>query len=157
MASVKRPDKVTFKLVKPPNEAIFVDELFRKDSIYCSKITEALNSDSVIQVSKDDKYLVNQLRNAAKKLKIRLLFAQHLESILVKPIRTSGEEERLVLLLREGRTVNELQGVRPPLQLHLEDALQRMAKHGTAHLHRGKWVLTEAGFDLVPKSERASA
>ena len=157
MANAKRPDKISFKLVKPPNDAFFVDELFRKDSIYCSKLTEALNSDCVVQAAKDDKYLINQLRTAAKKLKIRLVFAQSGEFILVKPIRSSGEEERLVLLLREPRTMIELQQTKPPLELHLENTLQRMEKLGTAHIHRGKWVLTEAGFDLLPKAERAAS
>lgn len=145
---MKRPEKIKFRLVKPPADAIFHEDLFRRDSVYTSKLTEALNSNQSIEVLEEDKYLLSQLKTAAGKLKVRFLYARSGDSILVKPVQPSDQEKRLILLLREPRTLNDLAGAK--LELHLTDTLQRMASHGTAHELKGKWVLTEKGMDLLP-------
>ena len=147
MATAKRPDKIKFELVKPATGLVFTDD-FRKDSIYTSKLLEAVNSDQVIKVLAEDKYLQSQLKTAAKKLHLRLVYAKDSGCVYVKPIKASDQEERLILLLREPRTVDELKAKK--LELHVEDTLQRFAKLGTAHLHKGKWVLTETGLDMIP-------
>lgn len=151
---MKRPEKVSFKLVRPTSTMIF-NESLGKASIYVAKLNEAVNSDHVIQVAEGDTYMLQQLRAAAKKIPLRLVFAKDNGCVFVKPIRQSGEEDRLVALLREPRTVDELRAKR--LELDIEGALQRLARGGFAHIFKGKWVLTESGMDLVPKAKAAVA
>jgi len=153
MAPAKRPDKIKFELVKPASGLVFIDSL-RQDSVYVSKLLEAVNSDQVIKVLADDKYLLTQLKTAGKKMHLRLVYAKDSTCVYVKPIKATDQEERLILLLREPRTVDELKAKK--LELHVEDTLHRLAKQGTAHLYRGKWVLTEAGMDMIPPSVSAS-
>lgn len=145
---MKRPDKIKFRLVKPPPDVIWQEDLFRRDSVYANKLQEALNSNQTIEIADEDKYLLHQLKKAADKLKIRLLYGRSGDSLLVKPVQPSDQEKRLILLLREPRTLNDLASAK--LELHLTDTLQRMASHGTAHELKGKWVLTEKGMDLLP-------
>jgi len=145
---MKRPEKIKFHLVKAPADVIWQEDLFRRDSVYANKLQEALNSNQCIEVADEDKYMLHQLKKAAEKLKVRLVYGRSGDSILVKPIQPSDQEKRLILLLREPRTLNDLAGAK--LELHLTDTLQRMASHGTAQEIRGKWVLTEKGMDLLP-------
>jgi len=145
------------ELGRAPNTAMFTDDLIRRNSIYTQKLQAALETDQCVVILEADKYLATQFKSAANKLKIRLTFARVGDRIYIRPVRPSDQEERLILLLRTPRTLVELQAVRPPLELHIEDALTRMAGHGTAHNLKGKWVLTEKGMDLLPQQRTAAA
>jgi hypothetical protein len=131
---VKGPSKVKLDVVKSPAGLIFVDRIAGKDSIYVRKLQEALASSSVIQISAGDSYMRSQLRIAAKKIKARLVFVE-------------GESQRLMVLLREPRTLSELEAKR--FELRLSATLAEFAKNGIAHELRGKWVLTEKGMDAL--------
>lgn len=143
----KRPDKIKLDVVKAPQGLMFTEFIGRKDSVYVSKLTEALNSASVIAITASDMYFRQQLQNAAKKLKVKLVFAKQGELLYVKPIAVDGELRRLILLLREPRALVELQAKK--LELHLENSLAGLAKDGLAHFRKEKWQLTEKGLDTL--------
>lgn len=143
----KRPDKIKFDVVKPPANMFFAEGLGRKGSIYVGKLVEALNTDSVVQILSSDSYMLQQLRMAGKKLGVRLLYGESGDHLFVKPISQTADQKRLMLLLREPRTVNELMAAK--LELHLINTLKEFASQGLAHIYKDKWVLTEQGLDAV--------
>ena len=149
MANAKRQDKIKLTVVvKPAANLHFSDSVGgRGISIYVKAISEALNTGGAVQIVSGDAYMKQQLKNAAKKLNLRLVYALEGEHLLVKPIAVEGEEQRLLLLLREPRTENELAGKK--LELHLKDTLKKLAANGLAHIHKEKWVLTERGMDAL--------
>lgn len=145
---MKRATKVKLEVVKPASHLRFVDSLGQRGvSIYVKAITEALNTDSAVKIMADDAYMRFQLKAAAKKLSVKLLFALDAEHLYVKPMMVEGENKRLMLLLREPRTENELMSKK--LELHLPNTLKKLAADGLAHVHREKWVLTEKGMDAI--------
>lgn len=153
--SRNRPNKVTFEVVKPHLGLHFVESVGSKGtSIYITKVIEALNTGSAIKINVADSYLKNQIRATAKKLKFRLVYALEGDFLYMKPLKIEGEQERLILLLREPRTLDELKGKN--LELHLANSLGDLAKNGLAHLNKGKWVLTEKGFDQVAPERKGS-
>ena len=141
--AVKKLSKTKMEVVKPPSHLFFKDSLSRRDSIYTNKLTEAVNTDSVILVLAADKYVQTQFKNAAKKLSLRLVFAEDGENVYIKPLAMTTDQKRLMLLLREPRTLAELQGSR--LELHLPNTLADFAAKGIAHIVKDKWVLTPKG------------
>jgi hypothetical protein len=145
--NVKRPDKIKLDLCEAPPGLMFTEFIGRKDSVYVRKITEALSSASVISIAAADTYLRMQFQKAAKKLKMKLVFAQAGDLLYIKPIVIEGELKRLLLLLREPRTLVELQTKK--LELHLENSLSGLAKDGLAHFQKDKWKLTEKGMDAL--------
>jgi hypothetical protein len=136
------------EVVKPALSLHFTDSLGQRGiSIYVAKISEALNAGAAVKISSKDQYLRSQLQQAAKKLNVRLVYALDGDFLYVKPLAIEGEKKRLVLLLRESRSLNELKGKN--LELHLENTLAELAKEGLAHLHKEKWVLTAKGLDTL--------
>lgn len=148
---IKRPDNIKLEVVKAPSGIRFADSVGRADSVYQRKLSEALATDSTIKINAADAYMRVQLRKAAEKLRLRLVYGIEGEFMYVKPIAVDGELKRLMLLLREARTVNELEGAK--LELHLGKSLERLDKDKLAHsLTKGgatRWVLTEKGFDTL--------
>lgn len=144
---MKRPDKVKFDVVKIPAGLTFCEGVGRSDSIYVRKLNEALSSGGVIQITDKDAYLRSQLKMAAKKLKVKLVYATAGGFVYVKPIAIEGELKRLLLLLREPRKLAWLQTQK--LELHLENSLADIARDGLAHMHKEAWVLTEKGLDTL--------
>lgn len=142
-----RPDKIKLEIVAPPAGVHFSEFVGRKDSVYVSKLTEAIAKGQSIKILIVDKYMLMQFRNAAKKLNIRLVFGTQGEDLYIKPVETSVEEKRLLLVLREPRTENELASKN--FELHLKNSLSKLASEGVAHLFKGKWVLTEKGLDQL--------
>jgi hypothetical protein len=149
---VKRANKVKLDVVKPPSHLHFSDDLGKRGvSVYVKKLSEALNASGAVQIAAGDSYMRFQLRGAAKKLKLKLVYALDGDFLYVKPLAIEGEQKRLMLLLREPRTLNELMAVK--LELHLPNTLAEWARQGLAHsITKGaveRWVLTEKGMDAL--------
>jgi hypothetical protein len=147
---VKRPAAGRTKLdvVKPPSNVHFLDSIgTRGGSVYVLRLTEALNSGGAVRIVADDHYMRSQLRQASVKLKLKLVYALDGDVLYIKPVAIGEELKRLILWLREPRSVAELEGKK--LELHLNNSLQSLAKDGLAHLHKDKWVLTEKGMDAL--------
>ena len=145
---MKRPNKTKFEVVRTmPPGLVFLDEICGKGSIYVTKLNEALTSGDAVQITAGDAYMKQQLKMAAKKLKVKLVYAIQDDSLFVKPVAIDGERKRLMLLLREPRSISELEAKK--LELHLNDTLASFNKDGLAHLHRDKWVLIERGLDAI--------
>lgn len=146
---MKRPVKIKLDVVKTiPAGLVFVDSLFgSRGSVYVAKLTEALGCGGVVQITVGDAYVKSQLAQAAKKMKVKLVFAVQGEYVYIKPVAVEGEQRRLLLLLREPRTLAELDGKK--LELNLGNSLAQFVKDGIAHEVKGKWVLTERGMDAL--------
>lgn len=145
---MKRPIKIKLEVVKIPPGLHFSDSIGQRGvSIYVAKLSEALNSGGAIQVKADDGYMKTQLRMAAGKLKVKLVYALDGDSLYIKPLAIEGELKRLMVLLREPRSVPELQAKK--FELHLSNTLADLASQTLAHLHKDKWVLTEKGMDAL--------
>jgi hypothetical protein len=145
---MKRADKVKFKVIIPAANLHFSDSVgTRGISIYTKAISEALNTGGAVQIMSGDAYMKQQLKKAAEKLSLKLVYALEGEYLYVKPLVVEGEQKRLMLLLREPRTENELMAKK--LELHLPNTLKKLAADGLAHLHKEKWVLTERGMDVL--------
>lgn len=145
---MKRPAKPKLDVVKPPAAIKFVETLgWGKGSVYALKLTEALNADACVLIKNDDAYMKHQLRVAAKKMKLRLVYGLSGDDLYIKPIMLDGELKRLMLWLREPRTVLELESKK--LELDLQKALQQLARDGTAQVVKDKWVLTEKGQKVL--------
>ncbi len=145
---MKLATKVKLEVVKPAAHLHFSDNIGRRGiSIYVLKLTEALNKGDCVQIMQDDGYMRTQLKIAAKKLNLKLVYALDDGFLYVKPLAVDGEQKRLLLLLREPRSENELMGKK--LELHLKNTLTQLAADGLAHVHKEKWVLTERGMDAL--------
>jgi hypothetical protein len=144
---MKRPTKVKLEVGTPPASVRFSDSSYTAGSVYVQKLQEALNSDKAVKITTTDSYMRNQLRQAATKLKVKLLFANDGEFQWVKPVAVEGELKRLMLWLREPRTVAELEGKK--FELHLSNSLQQLAKDSLAVFAKEKWALTDKGQKAV--------
>ena len=112
--------------------------------------------DSMLKILASDASSLTQLRTRAKELKIVLLFARSGEHVYVRAYLPSEEQTRLVLWLREPRTLNELRS--KGFEFNLEAELQTLASHGHAEFTRDKWKLTEKGKkELVERQQTATA
>lgn len=147
MNKMKRPAKITFEIVAAPTALQFADKLASSKSIYIEKLNTALGKGQVIAISQADKYLVYQLKAAAKKINCKLVYAVEGERLYIKPILVTADLKRLLYLLREPRTMNELRAAK--LEIALENELSKLAGDGMAHIHKDKWVLTEKGLDTL--------
>lgn len=144
---MKKFSKTKINICKPQNDLIFVNSFRIHSSIYVEKLTDALNSSSVIEILREDKYVLQQFKIAAKKIHLRLFFAIKDENLYIKPVQASDEEKRLILYLREPRTLVALQSYK--LELHLINTLEKFKKDGIVHFKNDKWNLTEKGFTLI--------
>lgn len=145
---MKRATKAKMEVVKPAGHLHFSDSIGQRGiSIYLVKLTEALNTGGAVQIMKDDAYMKHQFKKTAKNLGVKLVYALDGDFLYIKPIALDGDLKRLMLLLREPRTLNELMAEN--LELHLQDTLSKLAADGLAHLHKEKWVLTAKGLDTL--------
>lgn len=99
--------------------------------------------DGMLRLNADDTSSLMQLRKRAKDAKLQLLFARDGEYLYVRAHIPSEEQHRLILLLREPRTVNELKA--RGIEVNLEAELQALATKGWAEFKGGKWRLTPKG------------
>ena len=145
---MKRSTKVKLEVVKPAAHLHFSDTIGQRGiSIYMQKLSEAMNTGGAVQIMKDDAYMRHQLKKTAAKLNVKLVYALDGDFLYIKPIAVDGDLKRLLLLLREPRTVNELMAKK--LELHLQNSLSKLAADGLAHLYKEKWVLTEKGLHTL--------
>ncbi len=156
--SYARPDRPKFNVVTQlPVGLIFADQIARKDSLYIFKLQEAIDKQGAIEVLSTDKYLQMQIRKTALKMNIRLLWATSNGNVYIKPIIPSGYEERLYLLLREPRTMDELKAAK--LELDLKSTLEKLIMNGLGNyiskgVHVGKFQLTERGINTLLKKDQ---
>jgi hypothetical protein len=110
------------------------------------------DQDAILKIQADDQSSLTQLRTQAKKDGLTLLFARHEDYVFVRAFVPSEAVNRLVLLLREPRTMNELRGAK--LELNIETEVQSLIAHGHAQHRAGKYQLTDRGqeelADRVP-------
>lgn len=108
------------------------------------------NPDTMLRIMADDASSLTQIRTRAKRSGLALLFARKDEFVFVRAWLPSEDQTRLVLLLREERTVNDLRG--KGLTMNVEAELQALAAHGHAEFKGGKWRLTNKGKTELLKS-----
>jgi hypothetical protein len=145
---MKRATKVKLEVIKPAAHLHFSDSVGQRGiSIYTQKLSEALNTGGVVQIMAGDAYMKHQLRKSAEKLNLKLVYALDGDFLYVKPLAVDGDLKRLMLLLREPRSENELMSKK--LELHLKNALSKLAADGLAQFHKEKWTLTEKGLDAL--------
>lgn len=143
---MKRAGKVKLEVVKPAAHLHFSDTIGQR-GIYTQKLSEALNTGGVVLIMAGDAYMKHSLKKAAAALNMKLMYALDGDFLYVKPLVVDGDLKRLLLLLREPRTENELMAKK--LELHLRNSLAKLAGDGLAHFHKEKWVLTEKGLDTL--------
>ncbi len=144
---MKRPTKPKLEVGSPPSTARFSESSYDASSVYVRTLSEALSSDKAVKIAATDAYMRNQLRKAASKLKVKLLFAADGDFQWVKPVAIAGEQKRLMLWLREPRTMVELETKK--LELHLPKTLQSLAADGLAQKNGDSWKLTPKGLEVV--------
>jgi hypothetical protein len=137
----------------PPTQAsklIFQDSINKGRGFWFDKLVEMRNAPgSALKLLASDKSSLSQVKTKAKALGMRLLYAADGEFVCVKLVELAGDLERLMLLLREPRGLNELRGQTPPLELDLTHELQRLGRRGQAVEKAGKWQLTAEGQAVV--------
>ena len=147
----KRPHKVVLKLADPARlgKISFYETIGARRSIYKDILNQSLQTDRPVEISVEDKYALTQLKQAAKLMKLRLVFGKDETYLYVKPLVIEGELQRLYLLLREPRTLSELQAKH--LELNLKDTLENLIGSDQAKVVNGKYALTEKGLRLIAK------
>lgn len=147
-SSYKRPSKIVMQIEAPPTALVFHESLGRRDSVYVQRLSEALQSCKAVKIVASDTYLKSQFSQAAKKLKVKLVFATDNGHLWIKPIAIEGELKRLMTWLREPRTLGELESKR--FELHLANSLDRLKKDGLAMNNKdGRWLLTSKGLEAL--------
>ena len=101
--------------------------------------------DAVLKINADDQSSLTQLRTKAKASGLTLLFARSDNFVYVRAFVPSEAQTRLVLLLREPRTINELRGAK--LELNVESEVQTLIGRGHAQHRGGKYQLTDRGLE----------
>lgn len=151
---MKRPAKVKMQLVAAAkvSHLTFSDALGGRKSVYKDILVQACQSGQAIEITDGDSYALIQFKVTAKKLKLRLLYAKSEGSLYIKAVRIEGEVHRLFLLLREPRSVAELEGKK--LELDLRTTLSEQTNTGLVKAVVGKdkterYVLTEAGLKAM--------
>jgi hypothetical protein len=126
----------------------FSEQLGRAHSTYRDHLVQALQGNMAVTILSANKYMLQQFKNAAKKLKLRLVFAVDGDNLHIKPMRLEGEGKRLLLLLREPRTLSELKskGLECDLDTELKIALGRGV---VKEAGKGRYQCTEAGLKLL--------
>jgi hypothetical protein len=142
------PLKLTLCKVKDLPSSVFFSRSLLRPSVYTEKLLEALaKPDMVIRISSAPAQIV-QMRTAAKKLNLELLFARFENDVLVQIARDSEDQKRLLLLLRVPRSVDYLKAQK--LELNLDFELDALSQRGLAKLNgKGEWGLTEAGSERL--------
>lgn len=130
-----------------PSSVVFSRSLLRP-SPYIAKLQELSATPDATLVIGDSAGQIISLRKAAEKLGMDLAFARNSGDVLVRIITLSESQHRLLLLLREARTLNELKA--SDLELNVEQELKDLAAQSHASLDRqGKWKLTEEGLSRL--------
>ena len=143
--AAKTPLKL--KIVKSkevPSTVVFSRSLLRP-SPYVAKLQELSATPDSVLVIGDTAGQIISVRKAAEKLGMDLAFARSNGDVLIRIVTMSESQHRLLLLLREARTLNELRTAE--LELNIEQELKDLASQSYAALDRtGKWKLTDEGL-----------
>lgn len=142
--------KPTLEIVTAPAGMEFADRpAGSRVGFYPKTLTDVLAvKDGTIRIGIKDQYSRTQLREAAKRMKLELTYATQGEYLFIKPVSVSADRNRLMEYLREPRTEAALN-----LAGHAK-LLKRLAAEKLAHLFKGKWTLTESGFDELGGEKR---
>ncbi len=137
------------RVVPSPAHATFAENLPGKLKYgqYQEALYRAAKLDQVIEIEAADKYVLAQLRESSRKLKLALTYATDGKKIWVRPANNEVERKRLMLILRDRRTLAFLESQK--LAINLKHELDALAERKLAHEVKGAWVLTERGMDLV--------
>jgi hypothetical protein len=147
-----RPSKSPLKLAIVKVKDLPSTTVFQRSLLRASVYTEALlqlsaTQDAALRIA-DNPGQIIQVKKAAEKLGFTLLFARVERDIVVKIVHRSDSQRRLLLLLREPRTINELRGSN--LELDLDGELKDLSRDGAARLdNKGRWALTESGMTHI--------
>ena len=95
-----------------PANVCFVDSLGSQRSTYVVRLQEAFLKGQCVRITAGDSYMLSQLRMAAKKSSLRLVYgvSPDSKSIYVKPLKIEGAQKSLLLLLREVRAADVADG-----------------------------------------------
>ena len=130
-----------------PPTVVFTRSLMRP-SPYVAKLQELSATPDAVLVIGDNAGQLVSLRKAAEKLGFDLSYARNNGDVLVRIVTMSESQNRLLLLLREPRTLNELRAA--DLELNIESELKDLAESDHASLDKqGRWKLTPAGMDRL--------
>ena len=149
MANPKKIEKVKLDVIKAPANLVFGENMFRKDSVYGMKLLEALRTDSVVRVMATDNYTIGQFRTRAKTLGLRLVFAKDDTYVYIRPIQLNEDHRKLLLLLREPRSMMELESKH--LEMNLKAELDGYIAKGLIKVVAGKYAVTTQGAAFIDK------
>lgn len=148
-----------------PKTRKFVCEIVKVDSLkgltfsrslmrsgfWTDKLRELAAIDGgVLKLARADVSSLTQIRAKAKAMNIELSFASDGDFVYIRLVHMSDEQAKLLLFVREARTINEIRA--KGYQLNAEKELQAFASCGWVVLHAGKWTLTDQGREKT--SER---
>ncbi len=135
---------------------VFTKSLSRQ-GFWIGKLQELKASPGkLLKIKAEDQSSLTQIRNKARLVGMDLAYAREGEYVFIKFIELTEEVQRLMLLLREPRTISELQAARIE-GLNLQQTLQDMASDGLVALTKSKWQLTDRGVDKLKIVKAASA
>lgn len=127
---------------------IFTKTLSRQGS-WIQKLVELKASPGkLLRIRHDDQSSLTQIRRKARMVGMDLAFAREGDHVYIKYVELSEAHRRLMLYLREPRTLVELQAAKIA-DLNLEPTLREMASEGVCGLIRSKWQLTDAGVEKL--------
>jgi len=151
-----QPSPPKLKIVKTkelPSTLVFTRTLYRP-SPYVQKLQELSATPDAVLAIGDTTTQIMSVRKAAEKLGFDLLFSRNNGDVLVKIVSLSESQRRLLLLLREPRTLNDLRGA--SLELDIATELKDLAEAGTASLDKqGRWKLTPEGVARLAAKQKA--
>lgn len=124
--------------------AVTFSRTFNRMAFWDRKLDDLIASDGgALALAETDSSSITQIRTKAKKRGLQLLVARSNGHVYVKLFMPSEDQRRLVLWLREPRTVDDLKARR--LELDVTSELARMEVAGQAAKRNGKWQLTKEG------------
>lgn len=149
----RRPDKPKIKVVDNHPNLVFSESLGRFDGFYKTTIMEALQGDRLINILKADKYALQQFKTAAGKLKLKLVFAVDGDNLYIKPISISEDVKKMYLVLREWRTMVDLETRARDWELNLKAEISKAIKDKLVYTKGSglelQYKLTEKGMQAL--------
>lgn len=121
---------------------------------WAERLNELLSEpDNLLKLAEGDQSSLTQIRTVAKKRGVPLLFSKATGFVFIRAWVPSEDQSRMILLLRELRTVDEIRAAK--VELNVEQELVTMSSRGHVVKRGNKWQLTDKGTEDLLK--RASA
>lgn len=137
--------------------ALVFTKTLSRQGFWIGKLAELKSAPGkLLKIRHDDQSSLTQVRNKARLVGMDLAFAREGDFVFIKYVELTEELKRLMLLLREPRTLAELQAHKIE-GLNLQQSLQDMASEGVCALSKGKWQLTDQGVDKLKIVKAATA